>query len=217
MAQGIYKNGEIIKLTYQAVSLLSAAAPTCKVFDEAGASDLVRQSELHSALTAGEKAQGRYHGHFTPDAEGRWTVYILDKNSAGAVTKTYNVCGHNVDSLGDAQVTLESGVKSDALLSQSAIVSSAKSDALVKQSSIISSVKSDALVKQSAINIATASDALLRQSSVISSVKSDALVKQSAINAATASDALVRQSTLHGYISDCKSAVLAIPSPAAVS
>lgn len=187
MAQGVYKNGEIIKLTYQAVSLLSAAAPTCKVFDEAGASDLVRQSELHSALTAGEKAQGRYHGHFTPDAEGRWTVYILDKNSAGAVTKTYNVCGHNVDSLGDAQVTVESGVKSDAL---------------IKQSAIVSSVKSDALVKQSAINAATASDALLRQSSIVSSVKSDALVKQSAINA---------------KVSDCKSAVLAIATPASVS
>lgn len=195
MAQGIYKSGELIQLTYQAAGLLSAAEPTCKVFDETGASDLVKQSELHSALTAGEKAQGRYHGHFTPDAEGRWTVYILDKNSAGAVTKTYNVTAHNIDSVGDAQTSLESGIKSDALLGQSAVVSSVKSDALIGQSAVVSSVKSDALVKQSAINAATASDALLRQSAIISSIKSDVLVR----------------------VSDCKSAVLAIASPAAVS
>jgi len=214
MAQGEYRVNEIIRLTYQAAALLSAAAPTCKVFDEAGLSDLVAQSALHSALTAGEKAQGRYHGHFTPDAEGRWTVYILDKNSAGAVTKTYNVAGYNIDALGDAQVAMESGLKSDALLQQSAIVSS---------------VKSAQLVLQSAINVATASDALLRQSSIISSVKSDALVQQSSIISSIKSALLVTQSALvAGGMSDVKSAILAqasdvksavtaIGSPASVS
>lgn len=191
MAQGIYKNGEIIKLTYHAIGSLSAAAPTCKVFDEADASDLVRQSELHSALTAGEKAGGFYHGHFTPDAEGRWTVYIKDKNSEGVVTKNYNVSGYNIDAVGDAQVTMESGLKSDALLQQSAIVSSVKSD-LVK---VESGVKSAALVDRSAIVSSIKSDALLQQSSIISSVKSAVLVQTS----------------------DVKSAVLAVGSPASVS
>lgn len=191
MAQGIYKNGEIIKLTYHATGSLSAAAPTCKVFDEAGASDMVRQSELHSALTAGEKAGGFYHGHFTPDAEGRWTVYIKDKNSEGVVTKNYNVCGYNVDALGDAQVSMESGIKSDALLQQSSIVSSIKSDAV----KVESGVKSAALIDRSAI---------------ISSIKS-ALVSGAEKDISDVKSAVVAQA------SDVKSAVLAVGSPASVS
>lgn len=154
MAQGIHKAGEIINLTYQAANLLSAAAPTCKVFDEAGVSDIVRQSELHSALTAGEKAQGRYHGHFTPDAEGRWTVYILDKNSEGAVTKNYNVAGYNVDALGDAQVAMESGLKSDALLQQSSIISSVKSALASGAEADISDCKSAVLAMASDVKSA---------------------------------------------------------------
>jgi hypothetical protein len=102
MAQGIYKSGEIIKLTYQAIGGLAAAAPVCKIYDEGNASDTAKQSVLKSALAANEKAGGRYLGYFTPDAEGKWTVCIQDKNGDGLVSKTYEVCGHNIDAVGDA-------------------------------------------------------------------------------------------------------------------
>jgi len=225
MAQGIYKSGEIIKLTYQAVGALSNAIPVCKIYDEANLSDTAKQSVLKSALLAGEKAGGRYFGYFTPDAEGKWTVCIQDKNGDGKVSKTYEVCGFNVDALGDAQIAFESGLKSDALIKQSSIISSVKSDALVKQALIISSVtsagvviesgvKSAALVDRSAIVSSVKSDALVKQSSIISSVKSALLVTQSALVAGGMSDV---KSAILAQASDVKSAVLAAGSPAMVS
>jgi len=105
MAQGLYKNGEIINLTYQAVGCLSGAAPTGIVYDEAGSAHSAQTTALNAALAAGEIADGRYHGHFTPDAEGRWTVVIADKNGDGEVSKNYNVCGHNIDEVGDDAAT----------------------------------------------------------------------------------------------------------------
>jgi len=202
MAQGIYKSGEQINLTYQAVALLSGAIPVGTVLDETGASDAVKTASLTSQLLLGEKggaAAGRYHGHFTPDAEGRWTVLIKDKNGAGEVSKTYEVVGHNIDAIGDAIAALPTAdVASQLLITQSAL------DAMVL---------SKLLVTQSAINVATASDTLLKQSAIVSSVKSDTLVKQSAINAATRSQVLLMISA----ISDVESAVDGISSPAAVS
>ena len=105
MAAGIYKSGVQIKLVYQAAGLLAAAAPVGSVFDEAGALDSAATSSLTTALAVGELtgvAAGRYHGFFTPDAEGRWTVVIQDKNGDGEVSKVYQVCGHDMDSVGDA-------------------------------------------------------------------------------------------------------------------
>lgn len=196
MAQGIYKINEIINLTYQAVGCLSNALPTCKVFDEAGASDLVAQSDLHSALSAGEKTDGRYHGHFTPDAEGRWTVCIKDKNSDGEVTKTYNVCGFNIDALGDAQVALESGLKSDALLVKSDLVSSIKEDCDASASDI----KSAVLVGSGYATSGATSGAVATISGAIA-----------ALDTSDVKSAVLAQA------SDVKSAVKAIASPAMVS
>jgi hypothetical protein len=202
MAQGTYKSGEQINLTYQAVALLSNAIPVGTVYDEGGAVHSAETTGLTSALLAGEKADpadGRYHGHFTPDAEGRWTVVIKDKNGAGEVTKTYQVVGHNVDSIGDAVAGLGAGAIASQLL--------------LTQSALDSMLLSKLLVTQSAVNVATASDALLKQSAIISSAKSDALVKQSAINTAIRSQVLLMISA----ISDVESAVDTISSPAAVS
>ena len=159
MAQGIYKNGEIINLTYQAAGCLAAAEPTGIVLDEAGATHSAQTTALNSALTAaGDVEDGRYHGHFTPDAEGRWTVLIADKNGAGEASKNYNVCGFNIDALGDAQVLLESGLKSGVSSSlASALViaeSGVKSAALVDRSAIVSSVKSALVVQVSDVKSA---------------------------------------------------------------
>ena len=202
MAQGIYKSGEQIDLTYQAVALLSNAIPVGTVYDEGGAVHSAETTGLTSALLAGElsdPADGRYHGHFTPDAEGRWTVVIKDKNGAGEVSKTYQVVGHNIDAIGDAIAALPTAdVASQLLITQSAL------DAMVL---------SKLLVTQSAINVATASDNLLIQSAINAATASDALLKQSAINAATRSQVLLMISA----ISDVESAVDGISSPAAVS
>jgi hypothetical protein len=109
MAQGDYKVSEQINLVYQAAALLSNAIPVGTVYDEAGAVHSAETTGLTSNLLAGElgaPAAGRYLGHFTPDAEGRWTVVIKDKNGSGEVSKVYNVVGHNIDSIGDAVAAL---------------------------------------------------------------------------------------------------------------
>jgi len=199
MAQGEYRVNEIIRLTYQAANLLSAAAPTCKVFDEAGASDLVAQSALHSALTAGEKAQGRYHGHFTPDAEGRWTVYILDKNSAGAVTKTYNVGGHNVDSVGDKATSADS----------QATIAAAKATSADSQATI-AAAKATSADSQATIAATKATSALGKATSADS---------QATLAANAAASALVAAALAAGYAASgaTAAAVAAIGQPASVS
>lgn len=200
MAQGEYKVSEIIRLAYQAAALLSNAIPVGTVWDETGGVHAVQTTALTSALLAGEKAGGRYLGHFTPDAEGRWTVLIKDKNNAGQVTKVYNVIGTNVDAIGDqipsdllvTQSAIAALVASDLLLTQSAVnvavasdlllqISSIKSGLLITQSAVNVATASDLLLVQSAINVATASDLLLTQSSVISSVKSNLTVQVAGI------------------------------------
>ena len=172
MAQGLYKNAEIINLTYQAAGVLASAAPTGIVLDETGAEHSAQTTALCSALTAGEKTDGRYHGHFTPDAEGRWTVLIADKNGEGEVSKNYNVGGYNIDSLGDAQVTFESGLKSGVSSSMtSALViaeSGVKSAALLDRSAIVSSIKS-ALTAGSIADISDVKSAVMAQASDVKS------------------------------------------------
>jgi len=113
MASGEYKNGVQINLVYQAAACLASAIPVGTVFDEGGAVDAPKSTSLTSQLLLGELtgvAEGRYHGHFTPDAEGRWTVVIQDKNSAGEVSKVYEVCGHNTDSIGDDIATANQAI-----------------------------------------------------------------------------------------------------------
>jgi len=184
MAQGVYKNGEKINLTYQAIGGLSNAIPVSKIYNSANASDAAKQSVLNSAMLANQKVGGRYLGYFTPDTTGRWTVCIQDKNGDGLVSKTYEVGSTNLDS-----------VVSNLLVKQSAINAATASDLLLLQSTIqtkltaeTSDFKSALLVAQSAINVATASDLLLLQSTLAtklaaetSDLKSALLVNQSAV------------------------------------
>ena len=107
MASGNHKNGVKIDLVYQAAACLAAAVPVGTVYDEAGGIDSAQTTSLTSGMAISANmlsgvAAGRYIGYFTPDAEGRWTVVIQDKNGAGEVTKVYEVCGHDIDSIGDA-------------------------------------------------------------------------------------------------------------------
>jgi len=166
MAQGIYKSGEVINLVYQAVNCLAAAAPVGTVLDEAGAVDAAMSTSLTSQLLLGEKtgvAAGRYHGHFTPDAEGRWTVVIQDTNGDGEVSKVYSVAGHNVDSVGDAIAALDGA--------------DIASQLLITKSSLISGVLAD-------VGAVTASQLLLTKSSLISGVLADTNASTSDVKSA---------------------------------
>ena len=219
MAGGTYKSGVQIDLIYQAAALLSNAIPVGTVLDEAGAVHSAETTGLTSNLLAGELsgvAEGRYHGHFTPDAEGRWTVIIQDKNGNGEVSKVYNVAGHDLDSVGDAVAALDTAdTASQLLITQSAINAATASDNLLKQSAIVSSVKSNALVTQStisgyisdvesALNVAIsdidalgaediASQLLLTKSSLVSAVLADL----GGVEAAVTSQLLITQSAIN--------------------
>ena len=173
MAQGMYKSGEQINLVYQAVGILSGAIPVGTVFDESGAVDGTKSTSLTSQLLLGEKtgvAAGRYHGHFTPDAEGRWTVVIQDKNGDGEISKIYNVVGHNIVAVGDAVAALDTAdVASQLLLTKSTLVSAVLDDLdthvpsqlLLTKSALVSSILADCNASTSDVKsavIAQASD-----------------------------------------------------------
>ena len=202
---GTYKVNDKINLVYQALGGLSAAAPVCKIYDEGNASDTAKQSVLKSALAANEKAGGRYLGYFTPDAEGRWTVCIQDKNGDGLVSKTYEVCGHSVDDIGDvASSTLNQA--------KSAVAAIAAQASDVKSAAVVAGNKATSALGKatSALNAAkSAADYGSANAAAISDVKSAAVVAgnkaTSALGKATSAlTAIIAQA------SDVKSAVTAV-------
>jgi len=213
---GTYKVNDKINLVYQALGGLSAAAPVCKIYDEGNASDTAKQSVLKSALAANEKAGGRYLGYFTPDAEGRWTVCIQDKNGDGLVSKTYEVCGHSVDDIGDVASSTLNQAKSAvaAIAAQASDVKSAVvaqvSD--VKPAAVVAGNKATSALGKatSALNAAkSAADYGSANAAAISDVKSAAVVAgnkaTSALGKATSAlTAIIAQA------SDVKSAVTAV-------
>ena len=180
---GNYKSGDKIYLVYQAVGSLSAAAPVCKIYDEGNASDTAKQSVLKSALLANEKAGGRYLGYFTPDAEGRWTVCIQDKNGNGKVAKTYEVCGHSVD----AVIAQASDVKSAAVVAGNKATSALgkATSALGKSTSALAAITAQASDVKSAV-IAQASDVKSAVTAVLNKVTSTLAQATSAANYASA-------------------------------
>ena len=126
MASGTYKNGVKIDLVYQAAACLVAAVPVGTVYDQNGAIHSAQTTALTSSMAVSANmlsgvAAGRYLGSFTPAAEGSWTVVIQDKNGAGEVSKTYEVCGHDLDSIGDQSAANNSAITSQLLLTQSTL------------------------------------------------------------------------------------------------
>ena len=219
---GTYKSGDKINLVYQAVGSLSGAAPVCKIYDEGNASDTAKQSVLKSALAANEKAGGRYLGYFTPDAEGRWTVCIQDKNGNGKVAKTYEVCGASVDSIGDALTSAAAAIVAQASDVKSAVtvVGNAAASALgqaksavaamsdIKSAAVVASGKATSALGKSTSALGKSTSALAAITAQASDVKSAVTV---VLNKVT--------STLNKATSaaDYASAVATVASPAMVS
>lgn len=144
MAQGIFKNGEHINLTYHAAGDASGLTPTGLVYDEAAATHVVESTALCSSLALGEKVGGVYMGGFQPDAEGVWTVVIDDGTGDGTAVATYRVCGFNIDSVGDS-------IPSQLLITKSALVSSILADCNASTSDVKSAVIAQASDVKSAV------------------------------------------------------------------
>jgi len=123
MAQGNYKSGESIDLVYHSAGDVTALTPTAVVYDEGNAVHAVETTALVSSLavSANQKAGGIYKGNFEPDAEGEWTVVIDDGTGDGTAVKTYLVCGHNIDEVGDDAATAKNNADSAANAAQSAL------------------------------------------------------------------------------------------------
>ena len=224
MAAGSYKNGVQIDLVYQAAALLSNAIPVGTVYDEGSAVHSAETTALTSSLLAGEladPADGRYLGHFTPDAEGLWTVVIKDKNGAGEVTKIYNVCGHDIDSIGDAVAALPatiSDIESALNIAISSIdalgAEDIASQLLITKSAIVSSILVDCNASTSDVKSAvTAWGSDVKSAVTVTS----GYAASAATSAKVASQLLLTQSTLSGYISNVESAVDLIGDPASIS
>jgi len=155
VASGTHKTDVKIDLVYQAAACLSNAIPAAIVHNSAAAVDTARSTSLSSQLVLGALtgvAVGRYVGNFTPNTTGDWTVTIKDNNSAGEVSKMYEVCGYDIATVGNAVSAIDTAnIASQLLLTQSAVNVATASDGLLQQSSIISSVKSAQLVMQSTL------------------------------------------------------------------
>jgi len=104
MAQGIYKIGEVIDVSYQATKATSGLTDVnMEIYDQTRAKDIgnfpdVTMTEIGST--------GRYYGSLTPDAEGIWTIMIDSATKSGKIVKTFAITAHNIDSIGDAVAAL---------------------------------------------------------------------------------------------------------------
>jgi len=104
MAQGEYKVGEIIEVTYQATgSQTGLEDVTMEIYDETGVKDVPNFPDV---IMTEIVATGRYKGSFTTDAEGKWRVMIDSATKPGKVVKDFDIVAHNIDAIGDAVAAL---------------------------------------------------------------------------------------------------------------
>lgn len=109
MAQGTYKTGEIIEVTYQAAGATTGLTDVVmEIFDETGAKDIVNFPDVTMTEIA---STGRYNGSFTPDVAGKWRVMINSVTKAGKLVKDYDVVPFNIQSIGEAVDTMEADIR----------------------------------------------------------------------------------------------------------
>ena len=111
MAAGTYKNGVEIIVSYQAVGCATGKTITMSVYDEAHSLDAGKSGAMAEIGTT-----GRYWKAFTPDAEGAWIVMIVNTTDTnGNVMSQYDVCGHDLDEIGD-MIAIVDGIVDDILI-----------------------------------------------------------------------------------------------------
>lgn len=104
MADGIYKNGVAIEVSYQAVNSATGKTVTMDVYDASHALDAGKSIAAMTEVGS----TGRYYASFTPDTEGNWIVLMENTtDSNGKVIKAFAVVAHNIDSLGDDIAALQ--------------------------------------------------------------------------------------------------------------
>lgn len=109
MAQGEFKVGEIIEVTYQASGATSGLTDvTMRIYDETGTQDLINFPDVIMVEIA---STGRYKGSFTPDVEGKWRIMVDSTTKKGDAARDYDVVGHNIDSIGDAVILSEASIR----------------------------------------------------------------------------------------------------------
>lgn len=98
MAQGLYKIGEEIEVTYQVVGTTSGLDDVImEIYDETGVKDT---NDFPDVTMIEIESTGRYKGSFTPDAEGKWRVMVSSVAKKGKMVKDYDVIAYNMDSIG---------------------------------------------------------------------------------------------------------------------
>jgi len=108
--QGEYLVNDAIEVTYQAVALATGKTITMSVYDEAHTIDSGQSGAMDEI-----GATGRYYKSFTPDAEGIWTVLIVNTTDGnGPVVKQFAVAGHSIDDIGDAVAAVKTVVDAGA-------------------------------------------------------------------------------------------------------
>lgn len=111
MAQGEYKVGEVIEVTYQATKSQSGLTDvTMEIYDETGAKDI---GNFPDVVLTEIISTGRYKGSFTPDVEGKWRIMINSTSKSGKMVRDFDVIGHNIDAVGDAVATVDTNMAKD--------------------------------------------------------------------------------------------------------
>lgn len=104
MARKNYKVDDPIKVEYQASGAGSGLIVNMTVFDELDVEDVAQ-----STVMAEKGSTGRYVATFTPDAEGEWSVHIVD-SAGGKGVRQFSVGDYNVASIGAKITTVEGKV-----------------------------------------------------------------------------------------------------------
>jgi len=137
----MFKTGSTLTITYQAVNAGSGKIILMEVYDESHSLDSAQSNTIGLTEIA---STGRYYDTIIPDAEGEWTVFVWEKIGAkkkGQVVKTFRIVSHDVESVGDAVVTVDSKVtavktKTDNLPSDPASESQIEAAVIVSETSI---------------------------------------------------------------------------------
>lgn len=104
MAQGIYKVGEVIEVTYQSAGGTSGLVDVImEIYDETKAKDLINFPDVTMVEIA---ASAEYVASFTPDVAGKWRTVITSATKPGQVVKQFDVVSHNIESIGVAVAAL---------------------------------------------------------------------------------------------------------------
>jgi len=94
----VVKVNTVVDLTYQAAKLTTGLTDvTMVIYDETRSLDGTNYPDV---VMTEISSTGRYHGSFTPDTVGVWTIMIDSASKSGPLVETVIVTNQDLDSLG---------------------------------------------------------------------------------------------------------------------